>query len=77
MSAMCLLLTNQSVEEAVFLERVMHFERWSQDMDTEIERHSHVSGDPAHGKILDSRLRGNDHMATSTLCQYAEVHNTL
>ena len=47
-------------------------------MDTEMKYLSRASGKPAHGNILDSRVRGNDYMATSTVCwQRSRVYTTL
>ncbi len=46
-------------------------------MDAAIERHPRTGGDPAYRDSLDSRVRGNDHLAASTLCQHSRVHNTL
>jgi hypothetical protein len=59
------------------LERVMHFARGYTYMEAALERHPRVGGDLAYRDSLDARVRGQDHLAASTLCQRARVPNTL
>jgi hypothetical protein len=60
-----------------FSEHVMHFARCETYMEIEMERHLRTSRDPEHRDRLDSRVRGNDHHATSTFDQRSRVHNML
>jgi hypothetical protein len=66
----CLGLCTFSIR--AILGRVMYFERGYEYMDLKMERHPHAGGEPARGDSLDSRGRGNDHLAASPFCQHSK-----